>query len=132
MTDPVGRRLIDQRPYPNVTFHPPVPYEQLVSYIAASGFGFLFLKPEHPANRISSQKVIQFLAQGKPFFCSWLSEYADVQGPTIHVSNDMDGTLALFREFLHHGDPPDAAAARIRLAREQYYPNMIRGLPFRL
>jgi len=132
VTDPVGRRLIDESPYPNVTFHPPVPYEQLVRYIAVSGFGFLFLKPDHPANRISSQKVIQFLAQGKPFFCSWLSEYADVRSPIIHVSNDMDETLALFREFLLQGDPPEASAIRIRLAREQYYPNLIRSLPFRL
>lgn len=132
VTDPVGRRLIDERPYPNVLFLPPVPYEQLASIIGASGFGFLFLKPDHPANRISSQKVIQFLAQGKPFFCSWLSEYSEVPGPTIHVASDVDEALALFREFQQHGDPPEAAAARLRLAREQLYPNLIRGLPFRL
>ena len=69
----------DQRrdPLPNVTFTGQVPYAELRSLIAHCGFGFLYMKPDLDANRISSQKVVQFLAQGKPFFCSWLSEYED-------------------------------------------------------
>lgn len=63
VSDPIGRRLMDERPYPNVHFLPPVPYEKLTPLIAGSGFGFLYLKQDHPANRIYRPK-------GGPVPCS--------------------------------------------------------------
>lgn len=132
VNDPIGRRLLDERPFDNVRFMDAVPYDQLAGLIAASGFGFLFLKGDHPANRISSQKVIQFLAQGKPFFTSWLSEYADVGSPLVSLAADADEAVASIQRLLLNGDPPDAVAQRIGLAKAQLYGNLISGLPFRL
>jgi len=132
VNDPVGRRLIHERPFDNVRFMDAVPYDQLAGLIAASGFGFLFLKGDHPANRISSQKVIQFLAQGKPFFTSWLSEYADMSAPLMCVAADADEAVSCIKNLLRDGDPPEAAAERISLAKTQLYDNLISGLPFRL
>lgn len=132
VNDVDGRRLIHERPYANVLFLPAVPYEQLPRLIAGAGFGFLYLRRDHAANRISSQKVIQFLAQGKPFFTSWLSEYAGIGDQLVHMSDSPDEALALFRRFRSEGDPTTAREARIALAREQVYPNLFRRLPFRL
>lgn len=132
VNDPVGRRLIDERPFDNVRFMDAVPYHQLAGLIAASGFGFLFLKGDHPANRISSQKVIQFLAQGKPFFASWLSEYSDIGARLVCVASDADEAVSCIQSLLRNGDPPEAAAERISLAKAQLYDNLISGLPFRL
>lgn len=132
VNDPDGRRLIHERPYPNVLFFPAVPYEHLPGLIAGAGFGFLYLRPDHAANRISSQKVIQFLAQGKPFFTSWLSEYAEVEDRVVYMSDGMDEALALFSRFRSEGDPSPAREARIALALEQLYPSLFGRLPFRL
>lgn len=131
VSDPLGQRLIHDQPYPNVRFSPAVPHDQLVPLIADADFGFLYLRQDHPANRISSQKVIQFLAQGKPFFCSWLSEYEHA-GPAVHLSNDAQSAVEAIRKFRTVGDSAEARAERLRLAHQQLFPSLFTRLPFRL
>jgi hypothetical protein len=131
VTDPVGRRLYEERPYPNVHFLRPVRYEMLAPLIAGSGCGFLFLKREHPANRISSQKVVQFMAQGKPFFCSWLSEYAD-RRHLVHMSDSHEEALEQFAAWHHHGERPEAREQRLAFANTLRFDHLIEHLPFRL
>lgn len=131
VTDPVGRRLIDERPYPNVHFRPPVPYEELAPLITGAGSGFLYLKRDHAANRISSQKVVQFLAQGKPFFCSWLSEYEDRRG-IVYMSDSPDEALRQFNDWRRNGEPPQARNERLAHASGLLFDHLLNHLPFRL
>lgn len=131
VTNPTGRDLLERHRHTNVHYLPPVPYEQLPALIAASGFGFLYLRGDHPANRISSQKVVQFLAQGKPFFCSWLAEYADKR-EAVHMTDDPQDALDTFHNWREGGDPPGARAARLALAQEQLFTTLLDRLPFRL
>jgi hypothetical protein len=89
------------------------------------------LKREHPANRISSQKVVQFMAQGKPFFCSWLSEYAD-RRHLVHMSDSHEEALEQFAAWHHHGERPEAREQRLAFANTLRFDHLIEHLPFRL
>jgi hypothetical protein len=131
VTDPVGLHLINERPYPNVIFLPTMPYERLRTLIAGSGFGFLYMRDDHPANRISSQKVVQFLALGKPFFCSWFSEYAE-RRDLVHMTDDHADALTGFARWRAQGEPASLAAHRIAFAESQQFPKLVGQLPFRL
>jgi hypothetical protein len=131
ISDPVGLRIAEGKDFPNVRFLPPVPYDQLRALIAGAGFGFLYLKADHPANMISSQKVVQFLAQGKPFFSSWLSEYAD-RSDLVYVSEDHDSALALFQRWRTEGEPDSFRRKRLEYSSRQHFTQIIENLPFRL
>lgn len=130
VTSPIGERLIKDPDLPNVHFVGAVPYTRLAALIKEAGFGFLYMQPDHPANRISSQKVVQFLAQGKPIFCSWFSEYTDHR-ELVYMSDDPDEALQLFDRWLLEGDPPDALAARLAYAEQQHFRTLLERLPFR-
>ncbi|MBL7951195.1 MAG: hypothetical protein JNM62_05700 [Flavobacteriales bacterium] len=130
VTDPKGLALLREGGRSNVHIIGPLPYDQLPSLIAAAGFGFLYMRPDHPANRISSQKVVQFLAQGKPFFCSWFSEYADRQDLVI-MNDDPDEAMHQFDGWKRHGDAPGAAEKRLAYAQELRFDHLLQNLPFR-
>lgn len=130
VTDPIGLRLINDAHMPNVRFMGPVPYDRLPSLIAGAAFGFLYMRPDHPANRISSQKVVQFLAQGKPFFCSWFSEYADQQD-LVYMTDDHQEALNAFDRWCTIGEAPEARQRRLDFAGKQRFINLVAQLPFR-
>jgi len=127
--DRLGHRLINGDSYPNVRVMGSVPYERLRQLIDGAAFGFLYLKPDHPANRISSQKVVQFLAQGKPFFCSWFSEYADRQN-LVYMTDSHESALERFAIWKRDGEPVTTKQARLNHAEGLYYPVILDELPF--
>jgi len=131
VTDPLAAKIIHQRSFANVIILGPVPYTDLLALIAGARFGFLFMKRDHPANRISSQKILQFLALGKPFFCSWFSEYADHRD-LIHMTDDSAAALGEFERWLVRGDAPGAVESRLAFAKEQQFSKLITRLPFHL
>jgi len=129
VSNKTGLEIISGK-YPNVVLKPLVSYSKLKDLIANAAFGFLYMKRDHPANRISSQKAIQFLAQGKPFFCSWFSEYADHKG-LVNMTDDHASALAQFAEWKANGEAPSAKEQRLEFARAQRFKNILDNLPFR-
>lgn len=127
--DGIGLRLINNAPS-NVSFEPAVPYAQLVDLIARSDLGFLYMKRDAPGNRLSSQKILQFLALGKPVFCSWFSEYED-RPDLVMMTDDHDAALQQFAHWRQNGEPSAAKDHRLSFAREQLYENILAKLPFR-
>jgi hypothetical protein len=130
-TDPMGRELLESKRYGNVTYLGPMPYERLGTLVRNAGFGFLYLRPDHPANRFSSQKVVQFLAQGKPFFCSWLSEY-EPHRDVVFMSDSHDEALEQFARWKHEGDGPSAVEHRRAYADGLRFKVILDRLPFRV
>jgi len=128
--DPIGKRIIREQPYPNVRFLPAVPYPRLRQLIAGAGFGFLFMRADHPANRISSQKIVQFLGQGKPIFSSWFSEYAELPN-LVYMTDSHEAALQRFAEWRKHGEPTDSASIRLQFSKEQHFSHLLEQLPFR-
>lgn len=131
VTDALGKCIVHERPFSNVHFMGPVPYAQLRDLIAGAAFGFLYMRPDQPANRISSQKVVQFLAQGRPFFCSWFSEYADHRD-LVYMTESHEAALAVFRQWREQGEPPERAQQRLAFSASLRFKNLIANLPFRL
>lgn len=131
VTDPVGLRLMKGHGTSNVHFIGEVPYQQLRPLIAKAAFGFLFLRPEHPANRISSQKVVQFLTQGKPFFCSWLSEYAD-KSNLLYMSDSHLEALTTFTRWRQDGEDPKVVEERRKFVQSLEFEKLFSSLPFTL
>ena len=129
VTDPVGLALL-KAPPPNLTYLGPVLYNELRELIAAADFGFLFMKRNDPANRFSSQKIVQFIALGKPFFCSWFSEYEDKQD-LVHMSDDHETALTQLRLWRSFGEAPDAVSRRLKYAESLCFDELIAHLPFR-
>lgn len=131
VSDPVGLRLIHERPYPNVHFLPTMPYQRLRTLITAAGFGFVYMRNDQAANRMSSQKLVQFLALGKPVFCSWFSEYAN-RRDLLHMTDDHADAMAALVKWKAEGDPPVSVERRLAFAEGLRFPNLLEQLPFRL
>lgn len=130
VSDGVGKRLLKAGARDNVHYIGEVPYPELAGLVHEAGFGFLFLRRDHPANRISSQKVVQFLAQGKPFFCSWLSEYTDHQH-LVRMSDDHTTALEQVGQWLKEGEPVNTREQRLAYAEGLRFSNLLATLPFR-
>lgn len=130
-TDSEARHLQVVKRLPNVTFTGQVPYGDLRALISGCAFGFLYMNDDLEANRISSQKVVQFLAQGKPFFCSWLSEYAGHRDLVL-MSDSHAEALELFARWRAEGETGACIERRIAHARELLYERLFERLPFRL
>ena len=128
---PEGISLMDRSRSPNVLFTGEVPYGRLRSLVAGASFGFVYLNPETRANRISCQKVVQFLTQGKPFFCSWFSEYADKQDLVYMTDSDEDA-LATFTAWRQVPESPDLYVARRSFAQCLQFDKLLNNLPFEL
>lgn len=128
--DPIAKDLLGGR-HPNVRYLGPMPYEKLGTLVRHAGFGFLYLRPDHPPNRFSSQKVVQFLAQGKPFFCSWLSEYEDHRD-VVYMSDGHDEALEQFARWVREGEPAAVVERRRAYAEGLRFPMILGRLPFRV
>ena len=131
VTAPAGIPLLDHEQFPNVMFYGELPYDRLRTLIAGASFGFVYLNPETRANRISCQKVVQFLTQGKPFFCSWFSEYADKQDLLYMTDSDEDA-LAVFAAWRGVPENPDLKLARRSFAGSLQFDKLLSNLPFEL
>lgn len=127
----LGKELLSGKTFKNVKYLGPLSYERIGKLVAHAGFGFLYLLPDQPANRISSQKVVQFLAQGKPFFTSWLSEYEEHRD-VVYMSDGHDEALAQFARWRKEGEPSGAAAGRLAYARSLQFHELFKRLPFRV
>ncbi|HOY28824.1 MAG TPA: hypothetical protein PLR96_07605 [Flavobacteriales bacterium] len=130
-TVPLGKELLSGKTLKNVKYLGPLSYERIGNLVAHAGFGFLYLLPDQPANRISSQKVVQFLAQGKPFFTSWLSEYEEHRD-VVHMSDGHEEALARFAAWRREGESATAAARRLDYARSLQFQELFKRLPFRV
>lgn len=122
---------LDLERFPNVKFTGEVPYDRLRTLIAGASFGFVYLNPETRANRISCQKVVQFLTQGKPFFCSWFSEYADKRD-LVYMTDSDEEALSVFAAWRRCPESPDLGIARRSFARSLQFDKLLQNLPFEL
>ncbi|MGV3636602.1 MAG: hypothetical protein ACO1NQ_03040 [Flavobacteriales bacterium] len=129
--DPIGKEILGGEVHKNVRYMGPLPYERIGNLVAQAGFGFLYLRPDQAANRISSQKVVQFLAQGKPFFTSWLSEYEGCR-EVVHMSDGHEEALAQFARWRREGESEDARSRRSEYARGLQFHRLFERTPFRI
>lgn len=117
---PAGERLFREGRYANVHLLGTVPFKQLARHIAGARFCLAPMDVNVPGNAVSHHKVFQYLALGKPTFCTVFTEYASI-AHLLYMDNDVETHLARFTTFLNEGEDPGLPAARIAFARTKSY-----------
>lgn len=75
--DFTGKKLFIEKQYKNVITTGPVPFRQLKKYIANAAVTIAPMKISVHGNVINHQKLLQYLAWGKPVICPHFSDYAE-------------------------------------------------------
>lgn len=120
----LANTLIFSKNFPNVYYHGEKPFKQLKDYISMADFCFLFKDNNLNGNNISSHKMLQYFAQGKPMFVTGLTKYNDVKH-LLYMSNNRNKLEEMLRNFIHTGEPEYLATERIDYARKHSFENIL-------
>jgi methionine synthase II (cobalamin-independent) len=110
--------------YPNVSYMGEISYNELKNHISKSDICFVFKDIHHPGNNISSHKMLQYFAQGKPIFCTYLSRYKDIQD-MLYMENDKQIMLEKITHYLSYGEEKDLIQKRINYAKNFTFTNIL-------
>ena len=117
------QQLINQK-HSNVSFLGEKPYKELKKYISESDFCFVFKDINYPGNNISSHKMLQYFAQGKPIFSTKFSRYIDTEH-LIYMENNKENMLQKILDYLKNGEPANLLHKRIDYAKKFTFENTI-------
>jgi hypothetical protein len=103
--------------YPNVIYHGEKPFKELKQYISRADFCFLFKDVNHPGANISSHKMLQYFAQGKPVFSTILNKYEILKDDNLlFMTNDKNKLGDLLEDYLINGEDSSIINKRIDYA----------------
>jgi len=100
----------------NVNLIPPVKSVEIKNYVRDADFCFIF-KKIYKGNNISSHKLLQYLAQGKPIFGTDFSDMSDELKNTLYLNNSSDKVINMLRNFSENGEGPEKAEIRVKYAK---------------
>jgi hypothetical protein len=107
---------------PNVVYHGEKPFNELKDYIHKADFCILFKDNNVNGNNISSHKMLQYFAHGKPIFASYLTQYSDVSH-LLYMHNDKEVMVKLFADFLKKPEDAELVKQRIAYAQKHSFEN---------
>lgn len=113
--DEFKKRVAEEK-LSNVIYHPPVRSHELKKYISESDFCFIF-KKIYDGNNISSHKLLQYLAQGKPIFGTDFSDLSKDLKDTLYLSNDINEIKRSLKTFSEKEEPAVKFSIRINYAK---------------
>lgn len=113
--------------FKNAVFEGPKPFKEIKYEIRKADFCFLFKDNTVPGNNISSHKMLQYFAQGKPIFSSELSQHDEV-AELICMENDKEKMTAYISEFIKHGDDPEKIKLRIAYAQRHAFSSTLKKI----
>lgn len=113
--------------YPNVVYHGEKPFKELKHWISKADFCFLFKDINYPGNNISSHKMLQYFAQGKPIFCTWLSKYEDHKH-LLFMEKDKQKLTGLFENYIKYGDNAELVNERIAYAKLHNFETILKDI----
>lgn len=102
--------------FPNAVYHGEKPFKELKDYITNADFCFLFKDVNFPGNNISSHKMLQYFAQGKPIFSTKLSKYEE-HDYLLYMNNDKVELGDLIENFIKNGEDSVLVNKRIDYAK---------------
>lgn len=131
----VGKLIIDNvdthgifdGKYKNVKLYGEQPFKQLKYFIQKSDFCFLFKDANHLGNNISSHKMLQYFAQGKPIFSTKLSRYEEVHD-LLYMENDKNKMALLIENFILNGDSKSAPEKRREYAKTHSFLKILKQI----
>jgi len=116
--------LVFEKGFKNVFHHGEKPFKELKKFISQADFCILFKVNEVGGNKISSHKMLQYFAQGKPIFASHLTQYEPVKH-LLYMSDDRNIIMNSFANFIKHGEDDKLFDERINYAQQHSFENII-------
>lgn len=114
--DQKGRELFSQNRFPNLRYLGELKYKSLKSLIARAKFCLsINMNLVSRDGIVSSQKLLQYLALGKPVFRCAATPDGEEAEP-IYMSGDDDAFVRLLRDFLTNGEDASLSARRVAFA----------------
>jgi hypothetical protein len=117
-------RIFTQKKYENVYYLGVKNFKELKNYIKYSEICLAIMDEKFPGNRIAHHKIFQYLALGKPVFCSVFSDYFPIKS-YLYMEDHTDNMVMQIRNFLENGEKPDLCQIRIAIAKEHLINNAI-------
>lgn len=125
------KKRIAQEKLNNVIYLPPVKSHELKKYISESDFCFIF-KKIYDGNNISSHKLLQYLAQGKPIFGTDFSDLSKDLKDSLYLSNDITEIKKSLKTFSEKEEAPEKFSDRINYARRYTFSQAINKIKLAL
>lgn len=104
----------------NVVLIPPIRSAEIRNYVRDADFCFIF-KKNYIGNNISSHKLLQYLAQGKPIFGTDFSDMSPELKNALYLSNDVSEIKTKLISFLKKGESEDKKEIRINYCRPRTF-----------
>ena len=118
------KKLFIKEDFKNLTCIPPVKSAEIKNYVSDSDFCFIF-KKIYEGNNISSHKLLQYLAQGKPIFGTDFSDMSAELKNTLYLSNSSAEIIKMLKGFSEKEEPEEKATVRIKYAKQNTFSNAI-------
>lgn len=116
---------------PNVIHHGEKPFNELKYFIRDADFCILFKDNNFPGNNISSHKMLQYFAQGKPIFSSYLTLFTNISH-LLYMDNDWKSMVKLLENFIKNGESDNLAKERIAFAKIHSFSTILKQIEKRL
>jgi len=110
--------------FKNVIFHGEQPYKKLKEYIHSSDLCFIFKDIKYPGNNISSHKMLQYFAQGKPIFTTQMYRYKEIEN-LLYMENEKEKMVKIINEFVLNGEDQNLEVKRIEYAKKFSFENTL-------
>jgi FkbM family methyltransferase len=113
-------QLLKKENLNNVVLIPPIRSAEIRNYVRDADFCFIF-KKNYVGNNISSHKLLQYLAQGKPIFGTDFSDMSPELKNSLYLSNNVSEIKKKLTSFLEQGESEDKTEIRINYSRQRTF-----------
>jgi hypothetical protein len=110
--------------YKNISFESEKPFSELKNFIREADFCFLFKDLKHPGNNISSHKMLQYFAQGKPIFSTKLEQYSKICD-LLYMENDKEKMAEIMDNYFRNSEDSSLVQKRIDYAKQHSFNSTI-------
>lgn len=117
LLDDAGKRIFEEKRYDNVIIVGSVPFKDLKHYIAFARVTIAPMREDVHGNQINHQKLLQYLAWGKPVVCSLFNDYNDKRH-LIYAYESSEESMMLLNAAYNEGHDSDKQIERIKFSKE--------------
>lgn len=111
----------------NVVLVPPIKSSEIKKHVSEADFCFIF-KKIYDGNNISSHKLLQYLAQGKPIFGTDFSDMSAELKTALYLSNNVDEVKQMLSGYLETGESESKREIRINYAKQHTFSKTINAI----
>lgn len=108
----------------NILLVPPIKSSEIKKQVSEADFCFIF-KKIYDGNNISSHKLLQYLAQGKPIFGTDFSDMSPELKAALYLSNNVEEIKQMLSGYLEKGESESKREIRIDYAKQHTFSKTI-------